>query len=617
MSGPGCIFEHMFDEGDFPPDLRLPDDAALLSAADLLDTSCWISDLDDTHCPVSDLDDTAVQMPDLDDTHWQISNPADASSDTRRIRQALLLERLAKQAPNASLVAMLATVDPTSLNPDDGITYLQILERVIAWCHSLQSDALVAVAGPQSRVDRYLAGDGAGASSGVGASNGVNSYRAAAEIEDVIRDEVSAALNWTGSFTQRRINVARHLAGPLLETSRALAWGLISYPQAAMISESADRLPGAGGGSEGEQRRFSLACRQLQERVLPIAHRSTLGRARQAAERALLAIDAEHARARRRATARGHDVFVVGEADGNALLIARMKAQHAQACLTAVESLAQSPDLAIPGNFSVGQRRAAALAALLIGQPSEAPPGGAAAPPHPVVLSTAPPHPVMPNTAPPHPVMPNTAPPAVAAQPVVHLDIVIGLESLLALNSEPGLVRGVGPIPAEEVRELLEDATMRRLVSDPLTGHLLDYGRKTYRVSDRLREFIQARDGTCRFPGCSRRAERCQIDHAESWRDGGTTSLANLGALCIRHHQLKTHGGWRIVASDESGACTWVSPLGRRYDHRAAPLLGNDTPTAKTTGETAPCPAATCTLTDAHEHRIEQGPPPRPDPPPF
>jgi hypothetical protein len=81
-----------------------------------------------------------------------------------------------------------------------------------------------------------------------------------------------------------------------------------------------------------------------------------------------------------------------------------------------------------------------------------------------------------------------------------HIDVVMDLPSLLALRDE----ETPGP-----VRDLLADpdvaVTIRRLVTDPLTGHLLDYGRRTYEVPQRLREFIIARDRTCRFPGCQRR----------------------------------------------------------------------------------------------------------------
>ena len=108
---------------------------------------------------------------------------------------------------------------------------------------------------------------------------------------------------------------------------------------------------------------------------------------------------------------------------------------------------------------------------------------------------------------------------------------------------------------------------MRRLVTDPTTGHLLDIGRKRYAVPDALREFIVMRDQRCRFPGCNARAANSEIDHALPWDDGGGTDRGNLGALCKRHHQVKSLGGWQIADSTEDGSCTWVSPNGNTYGH--------------------------------------------------
>jgi hypothetical protein len=124
-------------------------------------------------------------------------------------------------------------------------------------------------------------------------------------------------------------------------------------------------------------------------------------------------------------------------------------------------------------------------------------------------------------------------------------------------------------VSAEAIRELLHrdetPAILRRLVLDPTTGALLDRGRRSYAVDGSLRAFITLRDGVCRFPGCQRAASRCQIDHATAWQDGGATDRDNLGPLCTRHHQLKTHARWDITQSAADGTCVWRSPIGRVY----------------------------------------------------
>ncbi|OMH35119.1 HNH endonuclease signature motif containing protein [Tersicoccus sp. Bi-70] len=91
-----------------------------------------------------------------------------------------------------------------------------------------------------------------------------------------------------------------------------------------------------------------------------------------------------------------------------------------------------------------------------------------------------------------------------------------------------------------------------------------------YRIPDRLRRALAVRDGTCRFPGCRRSAETCDIDHVVPWADGGLSEPANLAHLCRRHHVLKHHSAWSVTAetspTESPGAdrLIWTSPTGRR-----------------------------------------------------
>jgi len=106
---------------------------------------------------------------------------------------------------------------------------------------------------------------------------------------------------------------------------------------------------------------------------------------------------------------------------------------------------------------------------------------------------------------------------------------------------------------------LLADAKFRRILFDPDTGGLLEFGRQTYRPPKNLRQHVKIRDNTCRAPGCVRNARYCDLDHIKSWDSGGNTNQANLAALCRTHHLLKTHGEWRYeIASD--GTANWTLP---------------------------------------------------------
>ncbi len=141
------------------------------------------------------------------------------------------------------------------------------------------------------------------------------------------------------------------------------------------------------------------------------------------------------------------------------------------------------------------------------------------------------------------------------------------------------MLRGYGPIPAGLAREWLTQATTwARLVTDPVTGHLLDYGPTVRFAPHPLRRFITTRDQTCRFPHCRAPAQHAEIDHHPPWRHDGTgghTSARDTHALCAHHHHLKTHGGWTIHHRDHAHT-VWASPNGRLITTQTPPALSPD-----------------------------------------
>jgi hypothetical protein len=140
---------------------------------------------------------------------------------------------------------------------------------------------------------------------------------------------------------------------------------------------------------------------------------------------------------------------------------------------------------------------------------------------------------------------------------------------LMGLDQQPGELAGYGPIPAETARMLAADATWRRLLTDPASGVLLDYGRSTYRPPAALAEFVRARDHRCIFPGCSRPADACDIDHRNPYPDG-PTSAENLGCLCRHHHRLKHESGWSL--DRVNGVYVWTTPTGTEYTSKPEPI---------------------------------------------
>ncbi|HEX9623465.1 MAG TPA: HNH endonuclease signature motif containing protein, partial [Streptosporangiaceae bacterium] len=85
-----------------------------------------------------------------------------------------------------------------------------------------------------------------------------------------------------------------------------------------------------------------------------------------------------------------------------------------------------------------------------------------------------------------------------------------------------------------------------------------------YEVPVRLREIVNLRDLTCRFPTCRQPAWRCDADHTQPYDQGGPTCLCNLGPLCRYHHQMKQHPLWRLE-QPAPGSFIWTTPAGRTY----------------------------------------------------
>jgi hypothetical protein len=177
------------------------------------------------------------------------------------------------------------------------------------------------------------------------------------------------------------------------------------------------------------------------------------------------------------------------------------------------------------------------------------------------------------------------------------IQVSVAWSTVFGDDNEPCELAGYGPISAEHARALAADASSSwRWIMHDDTGHVIDISTDSYRPPAGLRDFILARDRTCRMAGCRKQAHHCELDHIEDWAKGGTTSPTNNDGKCLRHHHLKTEAGWTVTRQPD-GATIWITPTGRRYDKPPdwIPLDTTNKP------KPAPPPA----------------PPPRNDPPPF
>lgn len=124
---------------------------------------------------------------------------------------------------------------------------------------------------------------------------------------------------------------------------------------------------------------------------------------------------------------------------------------------------------------------------------------------------------------------------------------------------------GYGPITPDVARALAHSGgTWQRLVTDPLSGALLDVGRTRYRPPAAIADFVRNRDGHCVVPACSTPAESCQLDHIDGWAFGGITSAATLATMCPNDHAGKTTGAFELRHLGD-GDFLWTTPTGHRY----------------------------------------------------
>jgi hypothetical protein len=420
-----------------------------------------------------------------------------------------LVSRLLAAAPGIETLASLFVIDPFDLPAPARIDYLTALERQMSWLQAMMQRAIVAVAGEEGgKSDDIFTG-----------------------VDDAEREDVATALRMSTGTAQIRIDVARTLVNHLPNVCSALAMGEISPAHATVIArESASAIrDGMGPAHIYSIEQSALAYAEFHTPT-QVANKVRTTIAKLAPEP--FEEIAERARDTRR-------VSCFREVDGLSTIVAILPAEDAQIVMKAIENFihAQVASETISTEHrSMDMKRADALTSIATWSLQQ-----------------------------------STVDVKLHRRPVT-VNVTIDLPTLLGLAENPGQLAGYGAIPASVARALASNGKWQRFITDPQTGTLLDYGRESYEPPQALVDFLIARDRTCRFPGCRQSAARADLDHAQSWESGGETSAANLGALCRRHHRLKTHCGWKLD-SHSDGSCTWTSPLGKIYEVPARPML--------------------------------------------
>lgn len=475
-----------------------------------------------------------------------------------------IIEQVTQIAPGVEAISLLLQIDKTDLSPADRVNYLKCWQKQASWVNFQEQEALLYVSGShyQEKSGEF-------------------------DVENESREEVSNALRLAPATSQDKIDVARTLFSNLPATISALNAGEIPTQTATVIAKETAAALRAGLSQE--------AIQYIEERALAHAEFHTPGQVAKKIKTVFATIAPEIYKENFEKQRQNRFVHFHKEDAGVGTILATLKIEEAQlvdqvisdyadkillehreAMLNIVqfsrvhkcikecqskcahgcsefckdecmvlnfenESALTALDRAntLDSQFERDVRRADAFVCAMKAADAALKNNGTVVTRH------------------------NRRP---------TVNVTIDLPTALGLAENPGQLAGYGPIPASVAREIAADGKWKRFITDPINGTLIDYGRETYEPPQHLQDFLIARDRTCRFPGCRQPAHLTDLDHAVPWDEGGETSAQNLGALCRRHHNLKTHGNWKLI-NGKDGACTWISPTGQRYEVPARSIM--------------------------------------------
>ncbi|WP_380169195.1 DUF222 domain-containing protein [Jannaschia sp. R86511] len=481
----------------------------------------------------------------------------------------------------AEVVAVLAETDCAEVSTRALVRVMADAAAVAAWAESTVLAAVAELRDRRQQEHQQLCDE-------LGPHGRDSRAADAAEVDRFCAVEVATVLRLSQRAAGDRVALADDLCRRLPATMRELGAGRLGLAQARSIRDAVSVLD-------------DPAVRAVEERVLPEAGSSTPG---QLAARTRRVVDGlqpraaaarcVEARERRRVETWGLDdgvaaLRVTGPAETVAGAWARVDAlaRHAQdGARSALRALEAQEGVAAQGDEDSGvptldQLRADTVLRLLAGS---------------------------------HDLTEQPSP-----HVSVGVDVLVPLGSLAGADDAPAELSGHGPLPAAVARALAVGAASWRCVptapdgtvavpcgADPpwagpppgsptgtgppdrgrrgqgpsegtapassgahagsdasagpggSVGH--QHGATLYRPGAELTRAIQARDVTCRFPGCRRAVRGCDIDHTVPHPDGPTAGC-NLACLCRLHHRVKHRAGWHLEQLGD-GVLRWTSPSG-------------------------------------------------------
>jgi Domain of unknown function (DUF222) len=351
--------------------------------------------------------------------------------------------------------------------------------------------------------------------------------------------EIAAALRIPDRTAERLIHTSQTLVNDLPATLLALGEGRLSFRHAQILVDNSYGLERA-------------AVRELETRMLPVAQKNTPSRFEQSVRKTRERLNPESMVERQVKAVAERGTELIPEQDGMVFVGAHVAATVGVAIDNRVTEIARSLQCD-EETRTLTQLKSDVFADILLDVDGQA---GTKA---------------------------GLGGDAIARYRSIRPTILVTVPAmtLLKRSAEPGVVEGYGPIDPATARELASiSRTMRRLITDPVTGIVLTLDRKRYRIPKDLRTWLRVRDGTCRFPGCNRRAGPCELDHNLDWALGGPSDHDNLAHLCKKHHALKGASNWKVEQIG-GGRLHWTSPAKIPYETDPETVMdGESVPTA-------------------------------------
>ena len=128
---------------------------------------------------------------------------------------------------------------------------------------------------------------------------------------------------------------------------------------------------------------------------------------------------------------------------------------------------------------------------------------------------------------------------------VAMINIMVPLPTFLGLQNQE---EGAGPAKTQDgqvvsmaaIRALAPHSLLRRMITAPEGGTVLDVGRTQRDATGALRDAGMFGHTTCAwYQGCNFPASGSEADHKISFSAGGSTSAVNIQPLCSDHNRLK------------------------------------------------------------------------------